>query len=254
MQKLTLPLMLILSLPLQARSTTGNWVVEITRYGLAGTVRAVTAPDMRLHWAVTAVGALAASRMDEWATTAEVRHRIMPNLQAEIGDKWGDPVAAAIILPSISLADKMLGYSIADTKKRLEFAVAGLVSVGVVTVVAKDVFRRERPNGVGHRSFPSGHTSVSFAVAEIVRQLYGNRVSVPFYLLAANTALSRIHDDKHYPSDVVAGAGLGIGIVRGFSLVDAPTMPLSFSLRFGRTGIQTNLLLSFDGFPFFNKL
>ena len=254
MQKLTLPLMLLLSLPLQARSTAGNSVVEMTRYGLAGTVRAVTAPDMRLHWAVTAVGALAASRMDEWATTAEVRHRIMPNLQAEIGDKWGDPIAAAIILPSIFLADKMLGYSIADTKKRLEFAVAGLVSVGVVTVVAKDVFRRERPNGVGHRSFPSGHTSVSFAVAEIVRQLYGNRVSVPFYLLAANTALSRIHDDKHYPSDVVAGAGLGIGIVRGFSLVDAPTMPLSFSLRFGRTGIQTNLLLSFDGFPFFNKL
>ena len=254
MQKLTLPLMLILSLPLQARSTAGNWVVEMARYGLAGTFRAVAAPDMRLHWAVTAGGALAASRIDEWATSAEVRNRIMPNLQAEIGDKWGDPVAATIILPSIFLADKLLGYSIADTKKRLGFALASMISVGLVTVVAKEIVRRPRPNGSNHRSFPSGHASISFAFAEVARQLYGNWVSAPFYLLAANTALSRIHDNKHYPSDVIAGAGLGIGIVRGFSLVDAPTMPLSFSLQFGRTGFQANFLLSFNGFPIFSKL
>ncbi|MCH7574093.1 MAG: phosphatase PAP2 family protein [Candidatus Marinimicrobia bacterium] len=254
MRKITLALTLLFALPAYGQASAARWVVAMTRYGGSGTLGAFTAPDLRLHWAVTAVGALTASRMDEWATSAEVRNRIMPNLQAEIGDKWGDPVAAAIILPSIFLADKMLGYSIVDTKKRLEFAVAGLVSVGVVTVVAKDVFRRERPNAVGHRSFPSGHTSISFAVAEVARQLYGNRVSVPFYLLAANTALSRIHDNKHYPSDVVAGAGLGIGIVRGFSLVEVPTMPLSFSLQFGRTGFQGNFLLSFDGFRFFNKL
>ena len=254
MRKITLALTLLFALPAYGQASAARWVVAMTRYGASGTFGAFTAPDLRLHWVVTAVGVLAASRMDDWATSAGVRVRIMPNLQAEIGDKWGDPVAAGIILPSLFLADRMLGYRGDKTNQRLEFAVAGLVSVGVVTVVAKEVFRRERPNGVGHRSFPSGHTSVSFAVAEIVRQLYGNRVSVPFYLLAANTGLSRIHDNKHHPSDVVAGAGLGIGIVRGFSLVDAPTMPLSFSLQFGRTGFQTNLLLSLNGFPFFSKL
>ncbi|MCH7528971.1 MAG: phosphatase PAP2 family protein, partial [Candidatus Marinimicrobia bacterium] len=40
----------------------------------------------------------------------------------------------------------------------------------------------------------------------------------PFYLAAIISGISRIHDNKHYPSDVIAGAGLGVAIVRGFDL------------------------------------
>ena len=233
--------MLILSLPVQAQSTAGSWVAAMTRYSLASTIHAVAAPEMRLHWAATAMGALAVSRLDSWATSGEVRGKIMSQPQAFIGDKWGDPVAAIVALPSIFLADKILGHSSADTKNRLEFAVASLVSVGITTVVAKELFRRKRPNGIGHRSFPSGHTSIAFAVAEVVRQLYGNLASAPFYLLAVNTGLSRIHDNKHYPSDIVAGAGLGIGIIRGFSMVDRAALPFSVSVNMGRTGIVARL-------------
>ena len=244
MRKITLALTLLFALPAYGQASAARWVVAMTRYGASGTFGAFTAPDLRLHWVVTAVGVLAASRMDDWATSAGVRVRIMPNLQAEIGDKWGDPIAAVIMLPAIVLVDRMLGdNSTGDTSQRLEFAIASMLSVGLVTVVTKELVQRQRPNGSTHRSFPSGHTSITFAVAEITRQLYGNRASVPFYLLAMNTALSRIHDNKHYPSDVVAGAGLGIGIVRGFGIADAANPPIILSTTINRNGMAVNILL-----------
>ena len=247
MRKFTLLLILLLGTPLQSQSISGNWVMGMARYGYAGNVEAFTAPQMRLHWAATALGALAVSRLDGWATSDDVRPRIMPELQAEIGDRWGDPIAAVITLPAIVLVDRMLGdNSTGDTSQRLEFAIASMLSVGLVTVVTKELVRRQRPNGSSHRSFPSGHTSITFAVAEITRQLYGNAASVPFYLLATNTALSRIHDNKHYPSDVVAGAGLGIGIVRGFGIADAANPSLSVSMKINRKRIAVSFMLSLN--------
>ena len=40
---------------------------------------------------------------------------------------------------------------------------------------------------------------------------------MPAYLLAGLTGASRIHDNKHYLSDVIFGASLGIALGRGFS-------------------------------------
>jgi undecaprenyl-diphosphatase len=58
-------------------------------------------------------------------------------------------------------------------------------------------------------SFPSGHTSSSFACALVLSRL-APRLTVPLFSLAALIGLSRIYVGVHYPLDVVAGAVLGV--------------------------------------------
>jgi membrane-associated phospholipid phosphatase len=77
------------------------------------------------------------------------------------------------------------------------------------TAALKAVAHRERPNGEDHKSFPSGHTSNAFALAAVAERHYGWKVGLPSYVLAGFMGLSRIEQDKHWLSDVVAGAGLG---------------------------------------------
>jgi membrane-associated phospholipid phosphatase len=77
------------------------------------------------------------------------------------------------------------------------------------TEVLKVAVGRERPNGQDNQSFPSGHTSNAFALAAVAQGHYGWKVGAPAYLLAGLMGVSRIHQDKHWLSDVVAGAALG---------------------------------------------
>ena len=86
------------------------------------------------------------------------------------------------------------------------------------THILKRVVARERPDSSNSLSFPSGHTSHIFTVATIANELYGKQVGAVAYCLAALVATSRIHDNKHYLSDVIFGAGLGTAVGRGFAL------------------------------------
>ena len=186
----------------------------------------VTSPAIRWHWAATGVGILLALPFDD--NVKAVRNDLMSNRLASFGYEWGGKWAALTILPGIYLTENIRGTSRETTFQRLEFAFTSLTMVGITTEVIKYVVRRERPNHqptppfpYGH-SFPSGHASAAFGVAEVIRTLYGGKVGAVFYGIAVITGLSRIHDNKHYLSDVVAGAGLGIGLVRGFSLAQRP--------------------------------
>ncbi len=74
---------------------------------------------------------------------------------------------------------------------------------------------RTRPNG-GLYSYPSGHTSSSFATAAVVYEHFGPIFGVPAFLGATYIGLSRLQGNKHYASDVIAGAALGTYI--GFKI------------------------------------
>lgn len=68
----------------------------------------------------------------------------------------------------------------------------------------------EKGSDAGSPSFPSGHTSVSFATATSLSLAFPKwYVIVPSYLWAGTVAYSRMHLGVHYPSDVAAGAVLG---------------------------------------------
>jgi membrane-associated phospholipid phosphatase len=63
-----------------------------------------------------------------------------------------------------------------------------------------------------NQSFPSGHTSLAFATATTLSMQYKKwYVTVPAYAWASSVAYSRMYLGKHYPSDVLAGAAVGIG-------------------------------------------
>ncbi|MDD4646359.1 MAG: phosphatase PAP2 family protein, partial [Bacteroidales bacterium] len=91
-------------------------------------------------------------------------------------------------------------------------ATSMLVMGGSVQAV-KYLSHEERPDGAGFHSFPSGHTATSFACAEFLYQEYKD-VSVWYgvagYTIAAGTGFLRMYNNRHWFSDVVAGAGFGI--------------------------------------------
>jgi membrane-associated phospholipid phosphatase len=68
---------------------------------------------------------------------------------------------------------------------------------------------RRRPDGSDHQSFPSGHAAVTFAAATVIERHLGWKNSVLGYAIASYVAASRLHDNRHYLSDVVFGAALG---------------------------------------------
>lgn len=69
--------------------------------------------------------------------------------------------------------------------------------------------RRERPDG-GNYSFPSGHSSGSFAFASVLGRHYGWRVGVATHVAAAFVAASRLQENRHFLSDVTFGAAIGL--------------------------------------------
>jgi len=97
---------------------------------------------------------------------------------------------------------------------------ASLLSLGISEAIKVSV-RRERPKplpgqattGTGY-SFPSGHATLTFAAATVLQQHLGYKAGIPTYLIASYVAMSRLHDNVHWASDVVFGTGLGIMIGR----------------------------------------
>jgi PAP2 superfamily protein len=69
--------------------------------------------------------------------------------------------------------------------------------------------QRERPDNSNRLSFPSGHAAVTFATATVIERHLGWKKSVLGYTIASYVSASRLHDNRHYLSDVVFGAALG---------------------------------------------
>ena len=94
---------------------------------------------------------------------------------------------------------------------------AQLLSQGYVQVLKYSV-GRERPDGSDNRSFPSGHSASAFATAGVLQHHYGWKVGVPATLVAGYVATARVHDNKHYLSDVIFGGAMGIAAERTVTL------------------------------------
>ncbi len=138
---------------------------------------------------------------------------------ARIGNQWGDLRLSGPVM----LGVYGYGYwSDNSTYLNASYNMAQAAAyTGVMTTALKMVFRRDRPSESvdesgwfkGGSAFPSGHTSLAFAVS----RAYLNSLDTPsiptqvlFYGLATSTAFARTYDNKHWASDVVAGALLGI--------------------------------------------
>jgi membrane-associated phospholipid phosphatase len=79
-----------------------------------------------------------------------------------------------------------------------------------VTYGLKYAVSERRPNGEDNQSFPSAHSSVSFASAEYLRKRYGWEYGLPAYGVASFVAYSRVESKVHFVHDVLAGAAIGM--------------------------------------------
>ena len=96
--------------------------------------------------------------------------------------------------------------------RTLELAVS-YVAVGVMVNAIKYTVREPRPDGSANNSFPSGHTATTFMGAELVRIEYGDEspwYSVGAYAVATTVGVLRVYNERHWFTDVFAGAGVGI--------------------------------------------
>jgi membrane-associated phospholipid phosphatase len=107
-------------------------------------------------------------------------------------------------------------YVVGRVTKRPKVATAGfeliraqLITEGLVQGL-KVAVRRERPDASDNRSFPSGHAALTFATATVLQRRFGWARSIPAYIVASYVAAARVTEDKHYVSDVIGGAFVGI--------------------------------------------
>lgn len=111
------------------------------------------------------------------------------------------------------------GLNLAGIKGKNNFKDRSII-FGMSTVImtaavfsVKKISHEMRPDGSDSYSFPSGHTASAFAAAEFMRQEYKGVspwYGVAGYAAAAATGYLRLYNNKHWLSDVVAGAGVGI--------------------------------------------
>ena len=117
------------------------------------------------------------------------------------------PIASLYGLAALGIKSKN------NTKDKTIIAATSYILMGLTVNAFKKTASVERPDGTSFNSFPSGHTATAFMGAELLFQEYKD-VSVWYgisgYAVATGTGLFRMYNNRHWLTDVIAGAGIGI--------------------------------------------
>lgn len=142
--------------------------------------------------------------------------------------------------------------SSADYFSKLELMFESIAVSQIITQTLKISTQRLRPNFSDEHSFPSGHTSSTFAMAASLNGIYGWQVGMPAYLLASIVGFQRINSNVHYLSDVLSGALIGTLVGRGFSSIhhqnktDKPLLNTFLFFNPKTSALQANISLNLN--------
>lgn len=180
---------------------------------------------------------------EEIAELAQRNRTDFTDRTADVFNQFGE---GKYVLPALGLT--WLGAYAFDSPKTRDTALLSLKSfllANGVTLSLKILTQRERPfagkgkeffTGSGFtekdKSFPSGHATVVWSVAPILAEQYRETRWVPpaAYSIAVLTSLARINNDRHWSSDVFAGAAIGY-LTSQLVLKTTPRFCLSPSLE-----------------------
>ncbi len=138
---------------------------------------------------------------------------------ASVVRHFGEPEVYVTVTLGLAVAGLAAGDSrLVGSAKRVG---ASLLLAGVTTSVGKIVLGRARPEETldatsfspfsGQDAMPSGHTTMAFALAtSLADEIHRTWASVGLYGLATAVGWSRINDNRHWLTDVVSGALVGI--------------------------------------------
>ncbi len=221
----------ILPAPALAQSDGGAFGAvkdEVVRWG-EDSVALVKAPASwdRGDWTLfggTMVGIGGLMAGDQYAYDWAVRNQSASrDKTAEYVSKFGAEYAIGL---SAGLLAGGLVFGDHDVRDMGRDAVEASILSGVlVNGVFKPTFGRERPYETGgatlfkpfssNASFPSGHTTEAFAVASVIAMRSdGWVVPTISYTVASLVGVSRVYQQAHFPSDVLAGAVFGTAVGR----------------------------------------
>jgi undecaprenyl-diphosphatase len=148
------------------------------------------------------------------AVAAWADHWKLPVLDALVGviNPIGSGVTLLVVSVALALLARCLGRSRlhdASWLAAVAFAFAGLVEFSLKHLVGPPRPDVDTALVASFDSFPSGHATSVFTVAAVFAAYYPV-LRWPLYGLAAAIALGRVYLDRHYVSDIVAGAVIGL--------------------------------------------
>lgn len=117
------------------------------------------------------------------------------------------PIVIAYGLDALGVRSKT------DVLNRTAILIKGELLMTGATDLLKTTTHQLRPDNSTYNSFPSGHTAQAFAAATFLSEEYKDRFRwMPYaaYGLASTVGVLRMANNRHYISDVLVGAGLGI--------------------------------------------
>ncbi len=117
------------------------------------------------------------------------------------------PATTALSLDFIGVKSKN------SFKKRALVLATSTILMGITVKVIKKSTNQLRPDASTFNSFPSGHTANSFLGAELLFQEYKDQsiwYGISGYAVATSVGALRIYHNRHWFTDVVTGAGIGI--------------------------------------------
>lgn len=100
-----------------------------------------------------------------------------------------------------------------NLKDRSIILASSYLMMSATVLALKSTTHVVRPDGSSDNSFPSGHTATAFCGAEFLYQEYKDKsiwYGISGYLVATATGVFRVVNNRHWVTDVVAGAGIGI--------------------------------------------
>jgi hypothetical protein len=134
---------------------------------------------------------------------------------SDFADKFFKPGEVLGELPTL-LSAATITYVIGRAKDEPKVSHMGmdlLQSLAIsdaITQTLKYATKRERPDGSGRNSFPSGHAADTFAFATALERHLGWKGAVPAYIFSSYVAISRLPANRHWLSDAVFGSAVGI--------------------------------------------
>jgi hypothetical protein len=147
---------------------------------------------------------------------SDLEKRLQENLRNSVGNNFYcsiDDYTQYVPIAEMYIADmfgvKSKNHWFDQTKYLF---ISNLISA-LVTHGIKSAVDKTRPDGTESNSYPSGHTSFAFTNAAVLFNEFNDSSSLlaySGYVFATTTATFRMLNNKHWVSDVLLGAGIGI--------------------------------------------
>lgn len=169
----------------------------------------------------------------------EERNRHIPNFRYRADDYLQhSPIIVVYGLNWLGVEGKN------DFANRTAILVKSEMIVGILTFSLKRITAVPRPDTKELTSFPSGHTAQAFAAATFMHKEYGHKsiwYSIGAYTVATGVGAMRVMNNRHWASDVLVGAGIGI--------LSTNLVYLTHQYRWGKKNKsgQTTVMPSYDG-------